>query len=85
MQCLQYKTDQQSDLRKLEKLNLQMLALMATGEAPAGASSGAAAQQTCRLLGTVAVCKRRTARCQEQPACLPLVPALPAPLCSSVS
>jgi signal recognition particle subunit SRP9 len=34
--CLQYKTDQQSDLRKLEKLNLQMMALMATGEAPAG-------------------------------------------------
>ncbi|PRW18343.1 Signal recognition particle 9 kDa [Chlorella sorokiniana] len=33
--CLQYKTDQQSDLRKLEKLNLQMMALMATGEAPA--------------------------------------------------
>lgn len=36
LQCLQYKTDQQSDLRKLEKLNLQMMALMATGEAPTG-------------------------------------------------
>ena len=39
-QCLQYKTDQQSDLRKVEKLNLQLLALMATGAPPAGAPRG---------------------------------------------
>ncbi|PSC72821.1 Signal recognition particle 9 kDa [Micractinium conductrix] len=31
--CLQYKTDQASDLRKLERLNAQFFALMATGEA----------------------------------------------------
>lgn len=34
MQCLQYKTDQQTDLRKIEKLNRLLLGLMATGEKP---------------------------------------------------
>lgn len=49
-QCLQYKTDQQSDLRKVEKLNLQMLALMATGAPPTGArraGAGALARAAC--------------------------------------
>lgn len=35
-QCLQYRTDQQADLKKLEKLNTLFLALMATGEDPPG-------------------------------------------------
>ncbi|EFN58678.1 hypothetical protein CHLNCDRAFT_19803 [Chlorella variabilis] len=36
--CLQYKTDQQADLKKVEKLNRVFFELMATGQAPAGAS-----------------------------------------------
>ena len=36
LQCLQYKTDQQADLKKIEKLNRVFFALMATGEAPPG-------------------------------------------------
>lgn len=40
MQCLQYKTDQQTDLRKIEKLNRMLFSLMATGEAPTGACLG---------------------------------------------
>lgn len=40
MQCLQYKTDQQTDLRKIEKLNRMFFSLMATGEAPAGELPG---------------------------------------------
>jgi hypothetical protein len=31
-QCLQYKTDQQTDLRRLEKLNILFFALMSKGE-----------------------------------------------------
>lgn len=34
MQCLQYKTDQQADLKKIERLNHTFFALMATGEGP---------------------------------------------------
>lgn len=33
--CLQYKTDQQADLKKVEKLNRVFFELMATGQAPA--------------------------------------------------
>ncbi|KAL6779123.1 SRP9 [Auxenochlorella protothecoides x Auxenochlorella symbiontica] len=32
--CLQYKTDQQADLKKVDKLNALFFALMATGQAP---------------------------------------------------
>lgn len=35
-QCLQYKTDQQSDLKKIERLNNLFFDLTATGDAPAG-------------------------------------------------
>ena len=31
MQCLKYKTDKQTDLRKIEKLNNVFFSLMATG------------------------------------------------------
>jgi signal recognition particle subunit SRP9 len=34
-QCLKYKTDQQADLRKLERLTTALFPLMACGEAPA--------------------------------------------------
>ena len=34
LQCLQYKTDQQADLKKIEKLNRAFFALMATGAPP---------------------------------------------------
>ena len=34
VQCLQFKTDQQSDLKKIEKLNRMFFSLMATGAAP---------------------------------------------------
>ena len=34
LQCLQYKTDQQADLKKIEKLNRVFFALMATGAPP---------------------------------------------------
>ncbi|KAK2079401.1 hypothetical protein QBZ16_003092 [Prototheca wickerhamii] len=33
---LQYKTEQQADLKKLERLNALFFSLMATGEAPKG-------------------------------------------------
>eukprot|EP00887_Chlorella_sp_A99_P001547 scaffold8.g1547.t1 len=33
--CLQFKTDQQTDLKRIEKLNRLFLGAMATGEAPA--------------------------------------------------
>ncbi|KAI3435566.1 hypothetical protein D9Q98_001631 [Chlorella vulgaris] len=33
--CLQYKTDQQADLKKIEKLSKVFFSLMATGEPPA--------------------------------------------------
>jgi len=36
-QCLQYQTDQIADLRKVEKLNERLFALMARGEEAAGA------------------------------------------------
>jgi len=36
-QCLQYQTDQIADLRKVEKLNDRLFALMARGEEAAGA------------------------------------------------
>ena len=32
MQCLQYKTDQLADLKKVERLNHTFFSLMATGE-----------------------------------------------------
>lgn len=35
-QCLQYKTDQQADLKKVEKLNSRFFSLMATGSPPSG-------------------------------------------------
>jgi hypothetical protein len=35
MQCLQYKTDKQADLKKIEKLNHIFFSLMATGKEPA--------------------------------------------------
>jgi signal recognition particle subunit SRP9 len=38
VQCLQYKTDQQADLKKIEKLSKVFFSLMATGEPPAGAT-----------------------------------------------
>ena len=34
MQCLKYKTDQQVDLRKLERITLIFFPLMASGELP---------------------------------------------------
>lgn len=34
VQCLQFRTDQAADLRKVEKLNRALFALMATGAAP---------------------------------------------------
>jgi hypothetical protein len=34
MQCLQYKTDKQADLKKIEKLHHIFFALMATGKEP---------------------------------------------------
>lgn len=34
MQCLQYKTDKQADLKKIEKLNHIFFSLMATGKDP---------------------------------------------------
>jgi hypothetical protein len=34
MQCLQYKTDKQADLKKIEKLNHVFFSLMATGKDP---------------------------------------------------
>ena len=37
VQVLQYKTEQQADLKKLERLNALFFSLMATGEAPKGA------------------------------------------------
>ncbi|KAL4432812.1 hypothetical protein ABPG77_008138 [Micractinium sp. CCAP 211/92] len=43
--CLQYKTDQQTDLRKIEKLNRMFFSLMATGDAPAEDVEMAAAEQ----------------------------------------
>ncbi len=36
LQVLQYKTDQQADLKKVEKLNQLFFSLMATGKAPSG-------------------------------------------------
>lgn len=36
MQCLQYKTDKQADLKKLDKLHRLFFNLMATGEDPLG-------------------------------------------------
>ncbi len=35
-QCLKYKTDQQVDIRKMEKLNALFFAVTATGERPSG-------------------------------------------------
>ena len=37
LQCLQYKTDQQADLKKIERFNTLLVSLMATGEDPPGA------------------------------------------------
>lgn len=37
LQCLKYKTDQQVDVRKMEKLNALFFAVTATGERPSGA------------------------------------------------
>jgi signal recognition particle subunit SRP9 len=37
LQCLQYKTDQQADLKKVEKLNNLFFALMAKGPDSVGA------------------------------------------------
>ncbi|KAL4536249.1 hypothetical protein Ndes2526A_g05787 [Nannochloris sp. 'desiccata'] len=34
--CLQYKTDKQADLKKIEKLNHVFFSLMATGKDPVG-------------------------------------------------
>jgi hypothetical protein len=34
MQCLQYKTDKQADLKKIEKLHHVFFSLMATGKEP---------------------------------------------------
>jgi hypothetical protein len=36
LQCLKYKTDQQVDIRKMEKLNALFFAVTATGERPSG-------------------------------------------------
>ena len=36
LQCLQYKTDKQTDLKKIEKLNHIFFSLMATGQDPTG-------------------------------------------------
>ena len=35
-QCLQFKTDQQQDLKKLERMNLLFFALFSHGELPEG-------------------------------------------------
>jgi hypothetical protein len=37
LQCLKYKTDQQVDVKKMEKLNSLFFVLMARGEHPTGA------------------------------------------------
>ena len=50
-QVLQYKTDQQADLKKIEKLNQLFFALMATGEAPSGAHGRWQSGARGRLLG----------------------------------
>lgn len=43
--CLKYKTDQQSDLRKLERITSIFFPLMACGELPAEGAEAAPAQQ----------------------------------------
>lgn len=40
VQCLQYRTQQQTDLKKVDKLNTLFFSLMATGKAPAGVWHG---------------------------------------------
>ncbi len=56
-QCLQFKTDQQADLKKLERLNNLFFALMSKGDVGPGARQrGAAADALWRCTGAGPAC-----------------------------
>lgn len=57
--ALQYKTQQQADLKKIEKLNQLFFSLMATGEAPADTDMVDSVQQQRRQLANSAKTRRK--------------------------